>query len=290
MKKILPLLLFLCFSVFFTHAQTDKGLLSESTALSTTHAEAKAEVQRLFQQYMQERRKMLSEKKWQPVQQKYDSLFCHTFASFFDQDPKLGIYVLNQEMRRLENISPSWKTATTLLTCLQQLPSGLKEDPTVLNLKKTLNIHIYAREGAQIQDFTLQGLYGSLIDSRDYRGHYLLLDFWGSYCKPCIKKNELLRTHYAALQSKGLSVLTIMMDFSDVPFGEKELDAALEKDPSYPWPHAVLFKSKNSSGIIHYYRAYMLPRTILIDPKGQIIATNIEAPQDLFQIIANHRP
>lgn len=290
MKKIMILLFLFSFLGFVGYAQDSNDFPFEDSSFYTRLTEAKIQVKQLFLQYLQERRKMLSEEEWQPVQQKYDSLFCQTFASFFTENPKLGIAVLSEEMRRLENIDPSWKTATTLLTYLQQVPSDLKEDPTVLHLKKSLGVHIYAREGAKIRDFTLQGLYGALIDSRDYRGSYLLLDFWGSYCQPCIKKNELLRTHYAELQLKGLNILTIMMDFSAITQGEKELEAALEKDPSYPWPHAVLFKSEQSSAIINYYRAYLLPRTILIDPKGQVIAANIDTPEELLQMISSHRP
>lgn len=251
---------------------------------------ARAQLQILFGKYLEERRKTLNEADWGAAQQRYDQRFGAALSAFLIEDPILGAAVLRAEINRLESIQPSWATATRLREQLRELPPGMENAPVVNYLRRTLGQYIYAREGADILDFTISGLYGNLLSSRDYRGRYLLLDFWGSWCKPCIEKNEELRLRYDELQAENLVVVTIMMDYAREVFDERSLEAALAIDPAYPWPQGILFKDEAAVEMIDYYRAYILPRTVLVDPNGKVMAIDPETPQYILKLISGQKP
>lgn len=266
-----------------------RGVQVRGPALFGRWKEARTQTQQLFGHYLQDWHKGRKEGREAEVQKRYDQLFREKILALFSEDPILSVAVLRAEISRLEAVKPSWETATVLRDHLQALPPAWREAPAVRFLTKTLGHYIYARQGAEVEDFTISGLYGNLLASRDYRGQYLLLDFWGSWCQPCLEKNELLRARYEELRAANLVVLTIMMDYARQPFSEAQLQAAMANDPGYPWPQGVLFQNEHSNELIDFYRAYLVPRTVLVDPNGKIIATDLKTPEEILDAIHAQR-
>ena len=97
----------------------------------------------------------------------------------------------------------------------------------------------------------------------DFRGHYVLLNLWATWCAPCVSELPALTRLQAAVP--GLKVVAV-----DV--GHDKADAA-----------AAFLKSHNVAqlgtyvdtelALLHAFGAYGLPTTVLIDPKGKEIAT-----------------
>lgn len=242
-------------------------------------------VKALFRQFLLERRTYRSNAEWAPEQSRYDSLFLQTFSSFFKENSLLGLSVLYAQFNQFEMSEPSWPTVKTLYDLIDLLKEPLASEPLTQALKKQLSRRLYARKGAVIQDFSLTSLYGNVIKTQDYRGKYLLLDFWGSWCQPCLVKNEELRANYEELQKNDVEILTVMMDYAQKPFDELLMQAALENDPAYPWPQGVLFQDEGAQKLIDHYRAYILPRTLLFDPEGKVIAVDLKTAEELFQAL-----
>lgn len=98
------------------------------------------------------------------------------------------------------------------------------------------------------------------IQSTDYKGKYLLLDFWASWCLPCRMYNPKLKKYYALYHDKGLEIIGIASNTGMEDAWKK----AIEKD-QIPWPQILDNSSFND------YKINTIPYYILIDTSGNII-------------------
>jgi thiol-disulfide isomerase/thioredoxin len=117
---------------------------------------------------------------------------------------------------------------------------------------------------------------GNNIKLADYRGKYVLLDFWASWCVPCRKGNPHLKELYAQYKDKGFEVIGVSDDDSK-PDAWK---TAVAKD-ALPWRHVLRGMKMTRDGdklnidrskdISAGYNVSSLPTQILIGPDGTII-------------------
>lgn len=139
--------------------------------------------------------------------------------------------------------------------------------------------------GSPAKDFATVDINGKPISLTDFRGKYVLLDFWASWCGPCRKGNPHLKEIYARLGNKGLEIIGISDDDSK-PAAWR---AAVEKD-GLPWRHVLrgfdmakrMKNEPNETDISDKFGIHTLPTKILIDPQGMIIGrySEEEGPLD----------
>ncbi|MEO0582226.1 MAG: TlpA disulfide reductase family protein [Bacteroidota bacterium] len=103
------------------------------------------------------------------------------------------------------------------------------------------------------------------IKLEDYRGKYLLLDFWGSWCQPCVNEMPNMREAFAQLDTSRVSFLGIAQD------SRTNLENYLQRD-SLPWPQIL---STDAQPIVKLYGIDGFPTTILIGPEGNIVEKDL---------------
>mgnify|MGYP000964653510 CR=1 FL=1 len=166
-------------------------------------------------------------------------------------------------------------------------------EPAYLNLTKNIRETINGKElesrllaaknikiGNEAPDFAQPDQDGKMVKLSDFKGKYLLLDFWASWCAPCRAENPNLKKAYEQYKSKGLEVLAVSID--DKNGREAWLKAI--KDDGLPWVHVADLKGwRNEAAVLYGVRG--VPTNYLIDPTGKIVALNLR-DEKLHEVLA----
>ena len=109
---------------------------------------------------------------------------------------------------------------------------------------------------------------GKHISLNDFRGKYVLVDFWSSSCKWCRKETPNIRKAYDEFKSKGFVVLGVSTDLH-----KAEWLKAIEADKAI-WNQLLLLKEQRSR-VLEAYSIISIPEILLIDPEGNILAKGL---------------
>jgi thiol-disulfide isomerase/thioredoxin len=129
--------------------------------------------------------------------------------------------------------------------------------------------------GSMAKYFFAKDVNGNPVLSKLFKGRYLLLDFWASWCVPCRKNNPHLISVYKKYKGKGLAVIGIADDDGDTAAWKR----AIETDSVGIWNHvlrglnkiAKLKGERNDEDISEKFGVEVIPTMILIDKNGMII-------------------
>ena len=122
--------------------------------------------------------------------------------------------------------------------------------------------------GANVTDIIGQDLSGNSIKLSDHLGKYTLIDFWASWCRPCILQIPDLQKAYTAFNQNGFEIFSFSVDRSET----KWVEAAGKY--SMPWVHASDIKGWQSQ-VAADYNVTFVPFNFLLDQDGKIIAKNL---------------
>lgn len=128
------------------------------------------------------------------------------------------------------------------------------------------------RLGIQAPDFTLEDPNGKKVSMSSFRGKYLLVDFWASWCEPCREENPSVVSAYNQFNGKNFTVLGVSLD--------KTKDAWLKAimDDNLAWTQVSDLKFWDNAAA-QLYAVKAIPQNFLLDPQGHIIAKNLFGKQ-----------
>jgi thiol-disulfide isomerase/thioredoxin len=120
------------------------------------------------------------------------------------------------------------------------------------------------RPGAELPDFAFTDLEGRQRRFSELRGKVVLLDFWSTWCAPCIAEIPILRKAQQDFGGRGFTILG--MDFEDDLETQKK--SVAEQDQ--PWIHATAASVKDT--ILERFGVAQFPTHILVDREGLIVS------------------
>lgn len=116
--------------------------------------------------------------------------------------------------------------------------------------------------GAALPDFTLSDTEGKTHTLSDYRGKVVMLNFWATYCGPCIKEMPSMQRLKEKMAGKGFSILAVNMAEE-----KQNVDAFFAKHKiKIDFP--VLLDPEGE--VVEKWMISAVPTTFIIDPKGKI--------------------
>ena len=122
--------------------------------------------------------------------------------------------------------------------------------------------------GEQMLSFTQNDVDGRPVRFADFRGKYVFVDFWASWCAPCRAENPNVLAAYNRYKDKNFTVIGVSLDDNEAKWKKAILDDKL------PWTQVSDLKGfKNEVSI--YYGIRGIPTTLLVGPDGKIIAKDL---------------
>ena len=110
--------------------------------------------------------------------------------------------------------------------------------------------------------------FGTALEREELAGQVVLLDFWASWCAPCLQDIPVLRSIYEEFAGQGLVVVGVNVD----TFERRTLLSFLRRhDMSWSQVHEPDF----SGDLCRAFQVEVLPRTVLIDAEGQLVGVDL---------------
>lgn len=152
----------------------------------------------------------------------------------------------------------------------QSLSAELKSSSLGAEFAKQLDAARPTSIGAMAPDFTQNDQDGKAVSLSSFRGKYVLLDFWASWCGPCRQENPNVVAAYNEFKDKGFTVLGVSLDRP----GAKDAWLEAVKKDGLIWTQLSDLKGWENAAA-QLYGVQSIPQNFLIDPSGKIVGKNL---------------
>ncbi len=159
------------------------------------------------------------------------------------------------------------------------LSTDLKTSQSGKAIFKDILIAKQTSIGSTAPDFAQRDTIDQEIRLSSFRGKYVLMDFWASWCRPCRVENPMLVKAFHKYSDKNFTILGISLDNN-----KNNWLKAIRKD-KLTWTHLSDLKFWRNQVALQY-GIKSVPQNILLDPDGKIIGKNI-SPSKLDEVLAN---
>ncbi len=137
---------------------------------------------------------------------------------------------------------------------------------------KTIDDSRFGAIGSMAADFTQKDVNDKDIALSSFKGKYVLLDFWASWCGPCRQENPNVLRAYQKFKDKNFTVLGVSLDRAKDPWLKAIKDDRLE------WTHVSDLKFWSNEVAVKY-KIQSIPQNYLLDPSGVIIGKNLRGEE-----------
>ena len=149
-----------------------------------------------------------------------------------------------------------------------KLDASLAACPYVQELDEIIRKLEKVQIGQVAPDFTLPDTAGVNVSLSDFRGKYVLVDFWASWCPPCRRENPNVVAAFQQYKDRNFTVLGVSLD------KDRQRWLKAIADDHLTWTHVSDLKYWDSE-VPALYGVRGIPSNVLLDPEGKIIARNI---------------
>ncbi|PJJ79715.1 TlpA disulfide reductase family protein [Mucilaginibacter auburnensis] len=160
------------------------------------------------------------------------------------------------------------------------LSTQLKNTQTAKTFRASIDVAKATAVGSIAPDFTQNDVNGKPVSLSSFRGKYVLIDFWASWCGPCRQENPNVVKAYNKYKGKKFTILGVSLD---KPEARNSWLAAIKND-GLTWTQVSDLKYWNNE-VAQLYNISSIPANFLLDPQGRIIARDLRG-EDLDKKLA----
>ena len=140
-----------------------------------------------------------------------------------------------------------------------------------LEAQKSTNKLRAVTVGYMAPNFTQPDTTGKNYSLSTFKGNYLLVDFWASWCGPCKGEIPFMKEAYEHFHAKGFEILSVSLD--------DKREAWINALRQFKMPWAQVSDAKGFRSVVNeLYPIPSIPKTLLLDKTGKIIATDLRGP------------
>ncbi len=151
----------------------------------------------------------------------------------------------------------------------QLISADVKKNPLAIDIKQRLSRAENTIVGKRAPNFILSSPSGKKISLSSFKGRYVLIDFWASWCAPCRAENPNVLKTYNQFKNKNFTVLGISIDEAKEPWLK-----AIRED-KLTWTQVLDFEKS----VAKTYDVRAIPNNFLINPEGVIVARGLRGEE-----------
>jgi peroxiredoxin len=182
------------------------------------------------------------------------------------KSPSVALYIVGPLLRtqlEAERFEPVMTSMSKRFTDHSMVQKVVKEYFGYMQQQKSA-----LKIGQPAPDFTLADPEGKMISLSSFKGKYVLVDFWASWCGPCRQENPNVVAAFKQYGNKNFTILGVSLDKAKDPW------VKAIKDDQLTWTHVSDLKYWESA-VVPMYNIQGIPFNVLLDPQGNIVAMNL---------------
>lgn len=170
----------------------------------------------------------------------------------------------------IQDISNAQTDVAVIEPLYNNLSKQIKETPSGIDMAKEIALQKTVAVGMTAPLFTQNDVEGKPVSLADFKGKYVLVDFWASWCVPCRAENPNVVKAYHQYKDKNFTIIGVSMDAA---FTKNAWIAAIKAD-GLEWTQVSDLKFADNA-VAKQYGIKSIPQNVLIDPNGKIVGKNL---------------